>query len=43
MFGHAMGEHFCTIQINTIGSRFGRAASLGNRRLLKVAISVPEM
>ena len=28
----ARGGHSCTIRINTIGCRFGRAASLGDRR-----------
>ena len=38
-FGQAIDRHSCTIQINTIGCRFGRATSLGDRRPLKVAIS----
>ena len=42
-FDLAFGGHSRTIQINMIGRRFGRAASLGDRRPLKVAISVPEM
>ena len=32
--GHVIGGHFRTIQINTIGCLFGRATSLGDRRLL---------
>ena len=33
-FDQAIGGHFLTIQIKTIGCLFGRATSLGDRRLL---------
>ena len=33
-FTRAIGLHFLTIQITTIGDLFGRATSLGDRRLL---------